>query len=148
MILAPGFSALAQTTDQPVQDAASQGQSQTQTAPVDDRIFKFIPNYLTVENANKAPPLTRAQKFKMVAQGDFDWGQFVFYGMLSGIGQARNSEPGFGQGATGYGKRYGASFADSTIENFITGAILPSFSSAGSALLSAVLGVFFSSSRL
>jgi hypothetical protein len=42
--------------------------------------------------------------------------------------QSKNSAwwPGFGQGAEGYGKRLGSAFADGTIENFITGAILPS----------------------
>jgi hypothetical protein len=46
--------------------------------------------------------------------------------LLAGISQAENSEPGYGQGAAGYGKRYGAAFADGTIENFMVGAILPS----------------------
>jgi hypothetical protein len=35
---------------------------------------------------------------------------------LAGISQAQNSEPGYGQGAAGHGKRYGAAFADGTIE--------------------------------
>ena len=52
--------------------------------------------------------------------------QFPWYGFLAGISQAENSEPGFGQGAAGYGKRFGSAFADGTIENFVTGAILPS----------------------
>ncbi len=44
----------------------------------------------------------------------------------AGISQAENSDPGYGQGATGYAKRYGAQFADGTIENFMIKAILPS----------------------
>ena len=91
-----------------------------------DRLFYALPNFLTLENAGQAPPLTAGQKFKVVAQGSFDPVQFVWYGFLSGISQAENSEPGYGQGAEGYGKRYGAYFADGTIENFLTGAILPS----------------------
>jgi hypothetical protein len=46
--------------------------------------------------------------------------------LLAGVSQAENSEPGYGQGAVGYGKRFGASAADGTIENLLTGAILPS----------------------
>jgi hypothetical protein len=46
--------------------------------------------------------------------------------VLAAIGQAENSEPAYGQGAIGYAKRYGSSFADNTDENFWVGAILPS----------------------
>ena len=46
--------------------------------------------------------------------------------MLAGISQAENSDPGYGRGAAGYGKRYGAAFADGTIESFMTSAVLPS----------------------
>ena len=79
-----------------------------------------------MENASQAPPLTAGQKFKVVARGSFDPIQIVWYGALSGLSQAEDSEPGFGQGAEGYGKRYGAYAADGTIENFFVGAILPS----------------------
>ena len=91
-----------------------------------DRLFFALPNFLTLENAGQVPPLTAGQKFKVVAKGSFDPIQIVWYGALSGISQAENSEPGFGQGAEGYGKRYGAYAADGTIENFFVGAILPS----------------------
>jgi len=79
-----------------------------------------------LENAGQIPPLTTGQKFKVVARGSFDYVLYPWYGFLAGISQAENSEAGFGQGAAGYGKRYGAYFADGTIENFLTGAILPS----------------------
>jgi hypothetical protein len=121
LIPALASSAFAQQ-DQPVQNAAPQSQATTSN----DRLFDLIPNFLTLENADKVPPLTPAQKFKTVARGAFDWGQFVWYGILSGLSQAENSEPGFGQGAEGYGKRYGAYFADGTLENFMVGAALPS----------------------
>jgi hypothetical protein len=85
-----------------------------------------LPNFLSLENAGHVPPLTAKQKFAVVARGSFDYVQFPWYGFLAGISQAENSEPGFGQGAAGYGKRFGSAFADGTIENFITGAVLPS----------------------
>ena len=91
-----------------------------------DRLFFALPNFLTLENAGHVPPLTSGQKFKVVARGSFDPVVFVWYGALAGISQAEDSEPGYGQGAEGYGKRYGAAFADGTIENFMTGAVLPS----------------------
>jgi hypothetical protein len=91
-----------------------------------DRLFFALPNFLTVENAANVPPLTAGEKFKLVGRSAFDPVQFVWYAALAGISQASNSEPGFGQGAEGYGKRYGAYFADGTIENFFVGAIFPS----------------------
>ena len=98
----------------------------TSPATSKDRLFFALPNFLTVENAGKVPPLTAGQKFKVVARGSFDPAQIVWYGALSGISQAENSEPGYRQGAEGYGKRYGTFAADGTIENFFVGAILPS----------------------
>jgi len=118
---------------------ADQTQSQTQSQGKDsqgakdvangtskDRLFFALPNFLTLENAGQVPPLTVGQKFRVVARGSFDPIQIVWYGALSGVSQAENSEAGYGQGAEGYGKRYGAYAADGTIENFFVGAIMPS----------------------
>ncbi len=91
-----------------------------------DRLFFTLPNFLTLENASHVPPLTAGQKFKVVARSSFDYVQYPWYGFLAGISQAENSEAGYGQGAQGYGKRFGAATADGTIENFATSAVLPS----------------------
>jgi len=91
-----------------------------------DRLFYTLPNFLTLENAGQVPALTAKQKFKIVARSSFDYVEFPWYAALAGISQAQNSEAGYGQGAEGYAKRYGAAFADGTIENFFTSAILPS----------------------
>ena len=91
-----------------------------------DRLFFTLPNFLTLENAGRVPPLTAKQKFAVTVRGSFDYSQYPWHAFLSGISQAQDSEPGYGQGWEGYGKRYAASFADGTIENFMTGAILPS----------------------
>ena len=91
-----------------------------------DRLFFTLPNFLTLENANQVPPLTTGQKFKVVARSSFDYVQYPWYGFLAGISQAENSEPGYGQGAAGYGKRFGAAAADGTLENFLTSAVFPS----------------------
>jgi len=90
-----------------------------------DRLFYTLPNFLTLETKKQLPPLTVGQKFAVVTRGSFDYVQYPWYGFLSLVSQAENSEPGYGQGWEGYGKRYGAAFADGTIENYFTGAILP-----------------------
>jgi len=107
-------------------DDRTKGTSGTTSATSKDRLFYALPNFLTLENSGHVPPLTAGQKFKVVARSSFDPVQYFWYGFLAGISQAQNSEPGFGQGAEGYGKRYGSAFADGTIENFMTAAVLPS----------------------
>jgi hypothetical protein len=112
---------------QPEKSREQKQQEQEQKSGTsNDRLFFALPNFLTIENADQVPPLTAKQKFAVVARGTFDWVEFPWYGALAGISQAENSEPGYGQGAEGYAKRYGAAFADGSIENFFTGAILPS----------------------
>jgi len=91
-----------------------------------DRLFLALPNFLTLENGGRVPPLTAGQKFKVVARGSFDKIEFPWYGVLSGISQAENSEPGYGQGWEGYAKRYASAFADGTIEHFMVAAVFPS----------------------
>lgn len=113
-------------TQKQSQSGEDKGKENPTTGTSKDRLFFALPNFLTVDANGKIVPLTAGQKFKVVARGSFDPVQIVWYGALSGISQAENSEPGFGQGAQGYGKRYGAYAADGTIENFFVGAILPS----------------------
>ena len=138
--LLSAFPSLAQQQNPPPADTSSQGQSKTgeksgdnkdpaiqeQKSPKNDRLFFVLPNYLTVENAKKIPPLTTGQKFKLVALGTFDPIEFPYVGVLALIDQAENTDPSFGQGFAGYAKRYGAAFADTTIEKFMVGAVFPS----------------------
>src|SRR5208282_165133 len=122
----------AQQQSNPPAQPAQTGQEQKEktqeekTGTSNDRLFFALPNFLTVSNADQIPPLTSKQKFKVVARSSFDYVEFPWYGALAGISQAEDSEPGYGQGAEGYGKRYGAAFADGTIENFFPSSILPS----------------------
>ena len=117
-----------QTRPDQTQDKGAQGQGvQDKNAGTsNDRLFLALPNFLTLEKSGKVPPLTTGQKFKVVARGSFDKIEFPWYGVLAAISQSDNSEPGYGQGWKGYGKRYASAFADGTIENFMTSAILPS----------------------
>jgi hypothetical protein len=67
------------------------------------------------------PPLRSGQKFTLAVQY-FSPYTFAFVAAEAGVNQARNSPREFGQGAEGYGKRYGAGFADGlTASIFVTG---------------------------
>jgi len=89
------------------------------------RVFGVMPNQLTVEGATNEKPLSTGEKFKLVAEGEFDPYEFVVVGILAGIGQATNDTPQWGQGAKGYGIRYGTDFGDQMIGNFMVGAVMP-----------------------
>ena len=117
---------LAPVSSSPEIQSSANEDSPQPVSPTDDRLFWTLPNYLTVENADLVAPLTTAQKYKLVAQQSFDPVQFPYVGFLALLGQMSNSEPAYGQGTLGYAKRYGTQFADITVANFVTGALLPS----------------------
>jgi hypothetical protein len=104
---------------------SAQQPQETKNATSNDRIFWTMPNFLTVEDADRIPSLSPGQKFKVVARGVFDPFEFVLVGFVAGLGQASNSNPSYGQGAQGYAKRYGTSYADNAIENFMASAVFP-----------------------
>jgi hypothetical protein len=91
----------------------------------DDRMFYVMPNYLTVDGQSQVKPVSWKEKFAMAAKGSFDPYEFTIVGIVAGIRQADNSSPGFGQGAEGYAKRYGAAFADQVDGNIMVGGVYP-----------------------
>jgi len=111
-------------TSAPAQDAKEKP-ADPPAAQKHDRLFMVLPNYLTVENESKVPPLTAGGKFKLVAKNAFDPAIFPFIGVIALVGQAENSDPEYGQGMEGYGKRYAAAFGDATIGTFMTSATFP-----------------------
>lgn len=78
-----------------------------------------------MQSSGKLPPLSTKEKFWVVTRGSFDYIQIPWYAFLSGIGQAEDSEAGYGQGWGAFGKRFATNFADGTIENYMTSAVLP-----------------------
>jgi hypothetical protein len=89
------------------------------------RLFGVIPNfYVTYEP--HAAPLNTKQKFQLAWKSTIDPVSFGVTGVIAGVQQATNQYKGYGQGAEGYAKRYGASYADLVTGTFIGGAIFPS----------------------
>ena len=89
------------------------------------RVFGIVPNFY-VSYVPDAAPLTSKQKFELAWKTTLDPVTFVLTGAVAGIQQANNVFSGYGQGAQGYGKRYGADYADTVTNIFIGSAILPS----------------------
>jgi carboxypeptidase family protein len=89
------------------------------------RLFGVIPNYF-VSYAAQAAPLTPKQKFGLALKSTVDPSAFAIAAVIAGFEQWQNDYSGYGQGAQGYAKRYGASYADFFTGTLIGGAILPS----------------------
>ena len=88
------------------------------------RLAGLIPNFY-VTYIWKAEALTPKQKFKLAVRSLVDPATFVLVGAFAGIEQADNSFSGYGQGAAGYGKRFGAGLTDTTVGTMLGGAVLP-----------------------
>lgn len=89
------------------------------------RVLGFIPNFYVSYEPHPAP-LTSKQKFALAWRTTVDPVSFGLIGVIAGIQQSQNEFSGYGQGAEGYGKRYGASYANFVSGTFIGSAILPS----------------------
>ena len=89
------------------------------------RVLTVIPNFY-VSYLPDAVPLTSKQKFGLAWRTVIDPFTIGLNAVLAGAEQANNQFAGFGQGAQGYGKRFGAGYADIVSGTFIGGAILPS----------------------
>jgi hypothetical protein len=89
------------------------------------RALGIIPNFY-VSYVPDAVPLTPKQKFGLAWKTTVDPVNFGIVGIIAGIQQAQDHFGGYGQGAQGYGKRYGAGYADFVSNTFIGAAILPS----------------------
>lgn len=89
------------------------------------RLFGVLPNFYVTYDPNPVA-LTSRQKFRLAWKSTIDPVSFGITGIVAGFEQAADVFPGYGQGAEGYAKRYGAAYADSVSGNFIGGAILPS----------------------
>jgi hypothetical protein len=127
-----------QTNQQPTSDEVLRREEQ-------QRAFGVMPMFQTVSLANSKniPPLRPKQKFHLMLKSTTDPFIFAQDAVLSGIGQARDTNSGtkividpvtgmptkvrygFGQGAQGYFKRFGASYADTADGNFWGNAVLP-----------------------
>jgi hypothetical protein len=88
------------------------------------RVLGFIPNFY-VSYVPNAVPLTTKLKFQLAWRSVIDPVSFVITGAIAGVQQSENDFAGYGQGAAGYARRYGAAYGDFVSGTFIGGAILP-----------------------
>jgi hypothetical protein len=88
------------------------------------RVLGIIPNFYVVYEPDPVP-LTAKLKFRLALKIASDPITATGIAFLSAVQQAGDT-PDYGQGAQGFGKRYGANSADGFSDIMIGGAILPS----------------------
>ncbi len=117
-----GVESISSTVDAiTIEDLAEQQIS----AEVKQRIIGVLPNFY-VSYIPNAAPLTRKQKFKLAIKVTVDPVTFFTTGVTAGIEQWQRDFSGYGQGFSGYAKRYGATYGDRVTSTFFGAALLPS----------------------
>jgi len=90
----------------------------------EQRVFGVIPNFYVTYEPDPQPLNTR-QKFQLGWRSVIDPVSFGIAGVIAGVEQANDSYSGYGQGAQGYAKRFGATYADFVSGTFFGSVILP-----------------------
>jgi hypothetical protein len=100
----------------------------TCTARPNGRIFKLIQSHRAASASVQAAytPLTVQQKFTIAFRESTDPGTFLLAAAIGGLGQAKSSNPSFGQEFTGYTHYVGTKYADYVISDFMREGIFPS----------------------
>lgn len=89
------------------------------------RVLGIFPNFYVTYTADP-PPLFPKQKFYLAWKSVQDPVTILGVAFLAGMYQAADIPGGYGQGAEGYGRRFGAAYGDVIFGTFIGSAILPS----------------------
>jgi hypothetical protein len=121
----PGQPAQGSPSSQAIGSPNSSVKSASSAPQQTKRILKIIPNYRSVSANTYLPPQRFKEKFWLATQETFDYSGFIYVGIVTGITMSQNSEPSFGEGASGFGQYYGHNFADYGIENYLVEAVVP-----------------------
>ncbi|MDE1163488.1 MAG: carboxypeptidase-like regulatory domain-containing protein [Acidobacteriaceae bacterium] len=88
------------------------------------RVLAIFPNFNTSYVWNAAP-LNARQKMHLSLRAVTDPAAFITAGIVAGSEQVNNTFPGYGDGASGFGKRYGAAYGDAFIGRMLGYAVFP-----------------------
>ena len=86
--------------------------------------FHLINSFREVGAGQQAMKLSTKEKF-MLANHFLGPFSFLTAAGSAAVSQAANTNKAWGQGAEGYGKRYGAAFTDAAINNYLGVAVFP-----------------------
>jgi hypothetical protein len=89
------------------------------------RVLGAIPNFY-VSYSRDREPLSSRQKYRLAWRTSVDPISIVIAAGIAGVEQSQDAFSGYGQGARGYAKRFGAVYADGFSGTFLADAVLPS----------------------
>lgn len=126
-LLVPEFRLSPAATTTNIQVSVTQTELATEqlNAQEQQRVLGIFPNFYS-SYIWDAAPMSSGQKYQLAVRSLVDPFSFVGTGVFAAAEQWQNIFPGYGQGAQGYAKRYGAAYADEGLSRMIGGAILPS----------------------
>ncbi len=126
-LIVPEFrlSPAAITTDVQVSVTQIELATEQLKAQEQQRVLGIFPNFYS-SYLWDAVPLSSGQKYHLALRSIADPFTFVGTAPFAAVEQWQNTFPGYGQGAQGYAKRYGAAYADEALSRMIGSAILPS----------------------
>jgi hypothetical protein len=88
------------------------------------KMMGIVPIY-GMTNYKYAPALTSGQKFDLTFRTYMTVFPYLAAGFQAGLSQATNSFEGYGQGASGYGKRFGSALLDGADSAFFSNFLYP-----------------------
>ena len=126
-LIVPEFRLSPAPTTTDVQVVVTQTELATEQLKAEEqqRALGIFPNFYS-SYIWDAAPLSSGQKYQLALRSVVDPFAFVGTGIFAAAEQWQNTFPGYGQGAKGYAKRYGAAYADEALSRMIGSAILPS----------------------
>ena len=110
----------------PTTEITSQPEAPNVVPTESKRLLWIIPNYRTSPTLQNYEPLPVREKFKIASEDAFDPGTVALGALFAGESQLTNGERSIGQGVAGYGRYWGAAYADFAIGNLMTEGIFPS----------------------
>ena len=121
----PIYATYAQTGDAAIVPQENNAPDGSIAPPEDKRVFGVLPNYRTAESSVPFHPISSQHKITIALKDSFDWPSYLTGGLFAGLYQLENQNPSWGQGMTGYAKRYASAVGDQIIGNMMTEGIFP-----------------------
>jgi hypothetical protein len=89
------------------------------------RVLGVLPNNRTTDASVPFAPISAKRKMTIAYRDSFDYPVYPTAAVFALIYQAENQNPSFGQGVSGYAKRFASAYGDQLIGNMMTEGIVP-----------------------
>jgi len=124
-----GMSLLGQTSQSPAPQSPatppkSADEREIERQEQSQRMLGVIPNFGTTSRQD-ASPLSGRAKFRLFYKSAFDPVELSVVGLQAAVSQGEDEFPEYGQGAAGFGKRYGSTLADEVSSGFFANYFYP-----------------------